>query len=135
MKLSMGMRVCGWAVVCLWAAGTAWAQDGYGSIVAWGENYDGQCNVPAPNTDFVAVAAGSYYSLGIMGYPRGDLDGDGDVDLDDVGVFADCLAGPEVSTPPGECTQEQFDVADLDADNDVDLADFAVFQRKFTGPR
>ncbi|MCK4342787.1 MAG: hypothetical protein KAY37_13800, partial [Phycisphaerae bacterium] len=24
-----------------------------GSIVAWGYNHHGQCNVPAPNTDFV----------------------------------------------------------------------------------
>ncbi len=39
-----------------------------GSIVAWGcgSPYDdGQCNVPAPNTDFVRVAAGDYYSLGL----------------------------------------------------------------------
>jgi hypothetical protein len=29
------------------------AQDG--SIVAWGHNGNGQCNVPPPNGDFVAV--------------------------------------------------------------------------------
>jgi len=29
-----------------------------GSIVAWGYNGHGQCNVPAPNANFVAVAAG-----------------------------------------------------------------------------
>ena len=29
-----------------------------GAIVAWGGNDDGQCDVPAPNTDFVAVAGG-----------------------------------------------------------------------------
>jgi hypothetical protein len=33
--------------------------------VAWGENYYGQCNVPVPNADFVAVTAGVYHSLGL----------------------------------------------------------------------
>ena len=36
-----------------------------GSIVAWGDNWWGQCNVPSPNTGFVAVAAGRYYNLGL----------------------------------------------------------------------
>ncbi|MGB4257306.1 MAG: hypothetical protein WBL15_06370, partial [Phycisphaerae bacterium] len=53
-----------------------------GSIVAWGAGqagqtgwpHYGQCDVPAPNSGFVAVAAGYYHSLAI----RGDGDGDGD---------------------------------------------------------
>ena len=36
-----------------------------GSIVAWGWNNLGQCNVPAPNAGFVAVAAGKLHSLGL----------------------------------------------------------------------
>ena len=42
-----------------------------GSIVAWESNYDdygnymGQCNVPSPNTGFIAVTAGEYHSLGL----------------------------------------------------------------------
>jgi hypothetical protein len=36
-----------------------------GSIVAWGDNYYGQCNVPTPNNDFVAVSAGDVHSLGL----------------------------------------------------------------------
>ena len=36
-----------------------------GFVVAWGDNTSGQCNVPAPNADFVAVAAGSGHSLGL----------------------------------------------------------------------
>jgi len=36
-----------------------------GSVVAWGYNAQGQCDVPAPNTGFVAVSAGRYYSLGL----------------------------------------------------------------------
>ena len=36
-----------------------------GSIVAWGRNEQGQGNVPAPNTGFVAVAARGAHSLGL----------------------------------------------------------------------
>jgi alpha-tubulin suppressor-like RCC1 family protein len=36
-----------------------------GSIVAWGENEMGQCDVPEPNSDFIAVAAGGERSLGL----------------------------------------------------------------------
>ena len=36
-----------------------------GTIVAWGSNGYGQCNVPAPNADFVAVAGGDWHSLGL----------------------------------------------------------------------
>lgn len=63
----------------------------------------------------------------------GDLDDDGDVDLDDYADFADCLNGPNVTAPPGGCTLEQFNDADLDEDDDVDLSDFAVFGRVFEG--
>jgi hypothetical protein len=40
------------------------AQDG-GLIVAWGNNDVGQCDVPAPNNAFVAVAGGGWHSLGL----------------------------------------------------------------------
>ena len=35
------------------------------SIVAWGWNYHGQCDVPGPNADFVAVAGGGAHNLGL----------------------------------------------------------------------
>jgi hypothetical protein len=38
---------------------------GDGSIVGWGNNDFGQTNVSAPNTGFVAVAAGGFHSLGL----------------------------------------------------------------------
>ena len=66
----------------------------------------------------------------------GDVNSDGEVDIADYAVFATCLAGPEVCSPPaGECSQEQFDLfdADLDPDGDVDLEDFARFQSLFGG--
>lgn len=54
-----------------------------------------------------------------------DLDADGDVDMDDMQPFVDCLRGPSVPAVAGcRC-------ADLDEDGDTDAADFAVFQRLF----
>ena len=47
-----------------WAGASAPRQE-QGSIVAWGDNWAGQCNVPPPNTNFVAVAAGGSHSLGL----------------------------------------------------------------------
>ncbi|MCK4343600.1 MAG: hypothetical protein KAY37_17950 [Phycisphaerae bacterium] len=57
-----------------------------------------------------------------------DLDGDGDVDLDDFNILAGCLNGPDVPVEP-DC-----EPADLHGgDDDVDLADFRAFQVAFTG--
>lgn len=55
---------------------------------------------------------------------RGDLDLDGDADLDDHAIFTACMNGPDVNTPPSGCTQEQFDLADLHADQHVDMRDY-----------
>ncbi len=68
-------------------------------------------------------------------FAQQDFDQDGDVDLTDYTVFADCLAGPDASPTP---TIDDVDLAecldhfDGDTDNDVDLADFAGFQAAFT---
>jgi autotransporter-associated beta strand protein len=65
----------------------------------------------------------------------GDLDNDGDADLDDYGLFAGCMAGPDVTTPPPGCDPADFALADLQgADGDVDVGDLATFQEAFTGP-
>ncbi len=63
----------------------------------------------------------------------GDLDDDGDVDLDDYTIFASCMAGPGASTLPGGCAQDDFDASDLDNDSDVDLQDFFGFQQLYGG--
>lgn len=38
---------------------------GDGAVRAWGANTSGQCNVPAPNEDFVMIVAGRAHSLGL----------------------------------------------------------------------
>ncbi|MEA3409819.1 MAG: hypothetical protein U9Q95_05675, partial [Candidatus Eisenbacteria bacterium] len=57
-----------WGLVCLAALvlgiGVASGQSS-GSVVAWGYNNQGQCDVPAPNADFVAVAGRHMHSLGL----------------------------------------------------------------------
>ncbi len=62
--------------------------------------------------------------------PASDVDGDGDVDLADFGVFQGCFNGPNRPYAGGT------DCACLDADNDqdLDLTDFGVFQTCFNGP-
>ncbi|MCH7700237.1 MAG: dockerin type I repeat-containing protein [Planctomycetes bacterium] len=60
--------------------------------------------------------------------PASDLDGDGDVDLDDYEIFQDCFGGPDV--PPAGTCPEGVD-ADFDNDDDVDLIDFQRFQTGF----
>ena len=59
----------------------------------------------------------------------GDIDGDGDVDLDDFALFIGCMAGPENPNPG--CDPQHFERSDLDGDGDVDLADCAEFQAVF----
>ncbi len=57
----------------------------------------------------------------------GDLDGDGDVDLDDHAVFVGCVTGPGGGVDAG------CEGADVDSDEDVDLLDWGHLQRLFTG--
>ncbi len=58
-----------------------------------------------------------------------DFDHDGDIDLDDLGEFADCVSGAGFNA-----TLNCQDAFDNDGDGDVDLFDWAVFQTAFTGP-
>jgi len=67
----------------------------------------------------------------------GDLDGDGDIDLDDAAGFADCMAGPLVPPTPTRLRvtrQQCLDAFNFDGDYDVDLRDFGSFQETFASP-
>jgi hypothetical protein len=88
-----------------------------GSIVAWGSNDGGQCDVPEPNTGFVAIAGGGSHRLGIKACILGDRDRDGDVDLSD-------LAAPLAHY--GMTSGATCGDGDFDADGDVDPADLAA---------
>ncbi len=60
----------------------------------------------------------------------GDVDGDGDVDLDDYAVFSECMAGPDASPAPSSPAVSATDCVwafDSDADADVDLHDLTEF--------
>lgn len=60
--------------------------------------------------------------------PKGNNDGDGDVDLDDYTELPDCVTGP--GRPP---VAQGCEIFDFEADGDIDLFDFAGFQAGFTG--
>ena len=66
--------------------------------------------------------------MGPYEYIAGDGDRDGDTDLFDYDMFADCVTGPGGGVSP-ECI-----FFDMDADGDVDHHDFAVLQIAFTRP-
>ncbi|MEW6198268.1 MAG: hypothetical protein AB1601_06340 [Planctomycetota bacterium] len=68
-----------------------------------------------PVTDFA-------HAIVAVGHRPADLDGDGDVDADDLNAFGGCMTGPGGSVSPG------CEPADADGDGDADLTDFAALQ-------
>ncbi|UCF32836.1 MAG: hypothetical protein JSV78_10935 [Phycisphaerales bacterium] len=65
--------------------------------------------------------------LSTIDHCAGDINEDCYIDLMDYDLFAECLAGPNESTPPLECDTTNFELSDMDNDNDVDLEDFWRF--------
>jgi hypothetical protein len=63
----------------------------------------------------------------------GDVDHDGDVDLNDFSAFALCYSGSGVTIAPAGCNTQTFADLDFNNDGDVDLADFNFFALLFTG--
>jgi hypothetical protein len=102
-----------------------------GSIVAWGWNDDAQCDVPAPNSSFVAVVGGGMFSLGLKAL-YGDLDCDGDVDFDDIDPFVSALGADPLAWNLGHPGCHWLN-ADCDNDGDVDFDDINPFIGLLTG--
>jgi hypothetical protein len=61
----------------------------------------------------------------------GDIDLDGDVDLNDFATFAGCFLLTE--PVPGLCEPDEFAASDMSGDGHVDLNDFNTFAVNFTG--
>ncbi len=81
--------------------------------------------------DACAAFGGIYQGDGSVcanGCAFGDLDGDGDVDLVDFGVFTRCFTGEEGEAGPA-CSE-----ADVDGCGPIDLDDFTAFRAALTGP-
>lgn len=75
------------------------------------------------NESFSEVA-----TLTFDGCCPGDLNNDNAANLVDADLFADCLAGPQISSSCNHVNRANFD-----GDVDVDLRDAAAFQRAFAG--
>ncbi|HOW71043.1 MAG TPA: putative Ig domain-containing protein [Phycisphaerae bacterium] len=81
-------------------------------------------------TDQAHAVTHRWFTVSSMPPPApGDFNLDGDVDADDLAVFASCMTGPEI---PHNGTPDCLS-ADFDTDSDVDQSDFGVFQRCYSG--
>ena len=77
------------------------------------------------DSGYTPGGSGPDESARVVSLIPGDLDHDGDIDLDDYVLFEDALDGPGVAPSNPE--------ADLDNDGDCDLEDCAIFAKNFSG--
>lgn len=70
-----------------------------------------------------------FFTVEIVVTQPADMDDDGDVDIEDFGLFQTCYSGPGIAQTATACT-----LARLDNDDDVDHDDFGIFQRCLSGP-
>ncbi|MBU0639807.1 MAG: hypothetical protein KKB50_13145 [Planctomycetes bacterium] len=102
-----------------------------GSIVAWGRNDLHQCDVPIPNENFVGVAAGEWFSVGLKGYPYGDMNCDAAVNGFDIDAFVVALLGPdEYYSQYPDCDHTN---ADINRDGVVNGFDIDAFVELLIG--
>ena len=98
--------------------------------MAWGYNGYGECNVPAPNSGFVAIAAGGSQSLGLRAF-YGDMNCDGVANFADINPFVLALSSQaDYETAYPYC---QWLNADCNGDGIVDFADINSFVALLSG--
>jgi probable HAF family extracellular repeat protein len=80
-----------------------------------------------------ALSVGTVRAYLLIPYstPRGDIDGDGELGLDDFGQFTDCVSDPQgdpLPSEPGVTPAHCISAFDRDFDGDIDLYDFGGLQ-------
>ena len=85
-----------------------WAENGFGGVMMVNDGFSdsppGQQAWLGDVPPVVVVVEQLGYSVEGEYLPLpGDIDIDGDVDIADYGLFADCMAGPDVTDPPIGC--------------------------------
>ena len=80
-----------------------------------------------PATPDTGLGTAPIVDMGAYEYVPGDYDRDGEIDADDMAVFAACVSGPAIPYT-GDCAG-----ADFDRDGDVDQSDFGFIQRWYSG--
>lgn len=88
--------------------------------------YSGETN---SDGDAILLMRAPLRSFQVSPQCLGDIDNDGDVDLDDYGLLQSCFSGAGVPQTDPDCV-----FARLDGDDDVDAADLALFLGAMTGP-
>lgn len=91
-------------------------------------NYRVSAAEPNPDGGESLVMRSPIRSFQVVILQPGDMDDDGDVDLEDFGLFQACYSGAGVPQTDDHCVE-----ARIDADEDVDHDDFGLFQACMTG--
>jgi len=102
---------------------------------------DGAWDVVVTTCGPSALPSPAKFTVSMCFTPPQDVDGDGDVDLSDFGIFQGCFNGPnrpykpQAAPPMGDIRKcACLDVGDNPIVPDVDLSDFNGFQSCFNGP-
>ena len=119
------LLLSGTATGCSGPADVRWVASDGGHIVSGDTTLTPTVDAPGTYTLSGECAPGCVASDNTVVIERlmGDVDGDGDVDLDDSSSFTDYLNGPGAASGCACC--------DVDGDSDTDLADFADLQTEF----
>ena len=100
-----------------------------GSVVVWGDNTDGRCDVPSPDTGFMVIAAG--YQIGLAIRAAAPAIGTGDLNCGGAVVIFDIQPSTAALLDPAEyiimCPDCGMSLADVTGDGAVDVLDINRF--------